>query len=43
MHVRSWSQSAQMKVGRRLFGTSNIVAEVAVQGDLGWQKLEERR
>ena len=29
--------------GRRLLGASNIVAGVAVQGDLGWRKLEERR
>ena len=32
-----------MRVGRRLLGASNIVAGVAVQGDLGWRKLEERR
>ena len=32
-----------MSVGRRLLGASNTVAGVAVQGDLGWQKLEERR
>ena len=29
-------ESAQMRVGRRLL-------EVAVQGDLEWRKLEERR
>ena len=28
--------------GRRLLG-SNTVAGVAVQGDLGWRKLEEQR
>ena len=32
-----------MKMGRRLLGASNTVAGVAVQGDLGWRKLEERR
>ena len=36
-------ESAQMRVGRRLLGESNTVAGVAVQGDLGWRKLEERR
>ena len=34
-------ESAQMRVGRRLLGASNI--GVAVQGNLGWRKLEERR
>ena len=34
-------ESAQIRVGRRLLGTSNIIAGVAVQGDLGWRKLEE--
>ena len=29
--------------GRRLLGASNTVAGVAVQGDLGWRKLEESR
>ena len=32
--------AAQMRVGRRLLGATNTVA---VQGDLGWRKLEERR
>ena len=36
-------ESAQMRVGRRLLRASNIVAGVAVQGDVGWKKLEERR
>ena len=36
-------ESAQMRVGRRLLGVSNTVAGVAVQGDLGWRMLEERR
>ena len=36
-------ESAEMRVGRRLLGASNTVARVAVQGDLGWRKLEERR
>ena len=36
-------ESTQMRVGRRLLGASNIVAEVAVQRELGWRKLEERR
>ena len=26
-----------------MFGTSNNVAGMTVQGDLGWRKLEERR
>ena len=36
-------ESSQMKMGRRLLGPSNTVAGVAVQGDLGWTKQEERR
>ena len=36
-------ESAQMRVGRRFWGESNRVAEMAVQGDLGWRKLEEKR
>ena len=32
-----------MSVGRILLGASNIVAGVAVQGDLGWRKLKERK
>ncbi len=36
-------ESSQMKMGRRLLGASNIVAGVAVEVDLGWRKLEERR
>ena len=31
-----------MKIGRRLLGASNTVARVAVQGDLGWRKLDGR-
>ena len=31
------------EMGRRLLGASNTVAGVAVQGDLGWRNLEERR
>ena len=34
---------SQMKMGRRLLGASNTVAGVAMQGNLGWRKLEERR
>ena len=34
---------AQMRVGRRLLGACNRESGVAVQGDLGWRKLEERR
>ena len=30
-------------VVRRLLGANNTVVGVAVQGDLGWRKLEERR
>ena len=36
-------ESSQIKIGRRLLRASNIVAGVAVQGDLGWRKLEQRR
>ena len=32
-----------MRVGRRLLVTSNTIVGMAVQGDLGWRKLEERR
>ena len=32
-----------MRVSRRLLGESNTVARVAVQGDLGWRKLEDWR
>ena len=34
---------SQMKMGRRLSRARNTVAGVAVQGDLGWRKLDERR
>ena len=33
---------SQMKMGRKSLGASNTVAGGAVQGDLGWRKLEER-
>ena len=36
-------EAVQDKVGRRLLGASRTVAGVAVRGDLGWRKLEERR
>ena len=36
-------ESAQMRLDRSLLWASNTVAGVAVQGDLGWRKLEERR
>ena len=36
-------ESTQMRDGRILLGASNTVEGVAVQGDLGWWKLEERR
>ena len=36
-------ESSQMKMCRRLVGANNTVSGVAVQGDLGWRKLEERR
>ena len=32
---------AQVRVGRRFLGASNT--GVALEGDLGWRKLEERR
>ena len=34
-------ESVQMRVGRIILGASD--AAVAVQGDLGWRKLKERR
>ena len=34
---------AQMRVTRRLLVANNTVAEVKLQGDLGWRKLEERK
>ena len=40
VHAGSWSW---MRVGRRLLVASNTVTGVAVQGDLGRRKLEERR
>ena len=36
-------ESSQMKMGKSLLGASITVAGVAVHGDLGWRKLEERR
>ena len=36
-------ESVQMRVGRRLLGTSNIIAGVAVQVDLGWRTLKEMK
>ncbi len=36
-------ESAQMSIGWRLLGASNTVAEVAMQGDPGWRKPENRR
>ena len=36
-------ESAQMRVDKRLWGESNTVAEMVVQGDVGWRKLEEQR
>ena len=30
-------------IGWKLVGGSSTVAEVAIRGDLGWGKLEERR
>ena len=36
-------EAVQERVGRKLLGASRSVAGVAVQGDLGWKKLEERR
>ena len=31
-------ESSQMEMGRRLLESTNTVAGVAVQGDLGWRK-----
>ena len=31
------------RLGKRLLGESNMVARVALQGYLGWRKLEEWR
>ena len=36
-------ESSQMKIGRRLLRASNTVAGMAVQEDLEWRNLEERR
>ena len=36
-------EAVQDGVGRKLLGASRSVAEVAVRGDLGWKKIEERR
>ncbi len=36
-------ESSPMKMGRRLLGATSTIAGVAVQGDLGWRKLVERR
>ena len=36
-------EAVQERVGRKLLGASRSVAGVAVRGDLGWKKLEERR
>ena len=33
-------ESAQMRVGRRVLRTSNIVAVRAMNGDLGWRRGE---
>ena len=41
--ARAKLEATQLKVGRRLLGASKTVAGVAVQGDPGWRKLEERR
>ena len=34
-------EPSQMNVDRRLLGASSKIAGVALQGDLGWRKLEE--
>ena len=36
-------EAVQDRVGRKLLGASRSVAGVAVQGDLEWKKLKERR
>ena len=36
-------EAVQEKVGKWLLGASRSVPGVAVRGDLGWRKLEERR
>ena len=33
----------ERNIGRKLVGGSSTVAGIAVKGDLGWRKLEERR
>ena len=40
-HARTWKK-IQENIGRKLVGGSSTVAGVAVRGDLGWRKLEER-
>ena len=39
---RKW-ELVQMSMNRRLLKASGSIAGVAVQADLGWRKLEERR
>ena len=36
-------EAVQDRAGRKLLGASNTVSGVAVRGDLGWRRLEERR
>ena len=36
-------EAVQERVGRKLLGASRTVAGAAIQGDLGWKRLEERR
>ena len=36
-------EAVQERIGRKLLGASRSVAGVAVQRDLGWKKLEEKR
>ena len=36
-------EKIQENIGRKLVGGSSTVAGVAVRGNMGWRKLEERR
>ena len=36
-------ENIQANIGRKLVGGSSKVAGIAVRGDLGWRKLEERK
>ena len=44
MQAVSWKAGVtQMRGDRRLLGACNRVPGVALQGDLGWKKLEDKK